>query len=300
MIFNMNTKKFVKSALVLIPFLTITFLPKRVDAANLNINQFRGWCLSTKGGTYSNEGGGSKGIVAKCKFKDKNGKEKEVTITFNGKTLINPNYCLCDSNGNGKDDIGDEIKDRHGNQIAQNISLFNDLSNPSVAIDSSILASLNEASQNLFTETEFNNWVALTLNSSGNLEIAVDLRDVPTLDENSIFANTGFTEMNLVYLDEMGSLSGITLASLTQGEKNFLEFDPTIFDPFGDFSAWQLGVTIYNPTTMEQVLAFEDKTIPEPSSILSLLTLGILGAASTLKRKAKISKEKELEKISEV
>lgn len=40
-------------------------------------------------------------------------------------------------------------------------------------------------------------------------------------------------------------------------------------------------------------------TVPEPTSTLSLLALGTLGAASTLKRKLKTSKssEKELEKV---
>lgn len=38
--------------------------------------------------------------------------------------------------------------------------------------------------------------------------------------------------------------------------------------------------------------------IPEPSSTLSLLALGTFGAASTLKRKLKQSKDKKLEKIS--
>ncbi len=48
------------------------------------------------------------------------------------------------------------------------------------------------------------------------------------------------------------------------------------------------------------ITQFNNAHIPEPSSILSLLALGTLGAASTLKRKLKPSKslEKELEKLS--
>ncbi|MFN9734283.1 MAG: PEP-CTERM sorting domain-containing protein, partial [Microcystis sp.] len=43
-----------------------------------------------------------------------------------------------------------------------------------------------------------------------------------------------------------------------------------------------------------------NKIIPEPSSILSILALGTLGAASTLKRQLKSSKstEKETTKVS--
>lgn len=43
----------------------------------------------------------------------------------------------------------------------------------------------------------------------------------------------------------------------------------------------------------------DEKVVPEPSSTLSLLALGTLSAASTLKRKLKASKctEKELEKV---
>jgi len=46
-------------------------------------------------------------------------------------------------------------------------------------------------------------------------------------------------------------------------------------------------------------LAFKESPIPEPSSILGLLALGTLGAASTLKRKLKPSKstEKEMTKV---
>ncbi len=40
-------------------------------------------------------------------------------------------------------------------------------------------------------------------------------------------------------------------------------------------------------------------TVPEPSSILGLFSFGILGAASTLKRKLNPSKEKELEKVGQ-
>ncbi len=49
-----------------------------------------------------------------------------------------------------------------------------------------------------------------------------------------------------------------------------------------------------------EAMVMENENIPEPSSILSLLALGTLGAASTLKRKLKSSKsiEKEVEKAS--
>jgi hypothetical protein len=39
------------------------------------------------------------------------------------------------------------------------------------------------------------------------------------------------------------------------------------------------------------------ESVPEPNSKLGLLALGTLGAASTLKRKLKQSKEKDLEKV---
>ncbi|WP_293150337.1 hypothetical protein [Okeania sp. SIO2C9] len=53
-------------------------------------------------------------------------------------------------------------------------------------------------------------------------------------------------------------------------------------------------------TKFDRLAANEIHPIPEHSSVITFLALGTLGAASTLKRKAKISKEKELEKISEV
>ena len=52
--------------------------------------------------------------------------------------------------------------------------------------------------------------------------------------------------------------------------------------------------------TKKHYIAGSPFTIPEPSSTLSLLALGTLGAASTLKRKLKSSKssEKETTKVS--
>jgi hypothetical protein len=43
----------------------------------------------------------------------------------------------------------------------------------------------------------------------------------------------------------------------------------------------------------ENIDALEAVAVPEPSTFLSLLTLGSLGAASTLKRKLKPSKSDE-------
>ena len=264
----------------------LAFLPKQVDAANLTMQHYNTWCEDTKGGIVTNTSM-TAGVSKVCRNKVNNKIIPNSGVLFNLITGIAKDYCFCDSNKNGLLDGGDEIKDPYGVQIVPSVVPLSDLSNPSTPVHPSILSSLNQASQNLFSDIEFNIWVAITLNSSGNLEMAVDLRDVPTLDQDPTFAAEGFTEMNLVYRDAMGSFSGIDLASLNQGEKNFLEFDPAQFDSFGDFSTWQLGVTAYNPATMQHVLQFEDKKVPEPTSTLSLLTLGTLGAAGLLRRKRK-------------
>ena len=278
-----NIQKFSKSALILLPLLTISLFPKDVNAANLTRQQYRIWCEQTKGGKVMTKVQGN-AVTEVCQVDGKT--IPGSGVPFNILNDIAKDYCLCDSNGNGVPDKGDELKDQHKNVIAQNINPFLDLQNPVSPIDDSVLASLDQASQSLFTNTEFNIWVAITLNGSGNLEMAVDLTDVPTLDQDSTFANTGFTEMNLVYLDAMGSTSGITLASLIQGDKTFVEFAPTVFEPFGEFSVWQLGVTVYNPTTEQSVLTFKDKVIPEPSAMIGLFAVGGLGFASKLKKKS--------------
>ena len=265
----------------------IGFSQKRTNAANLTFLQYEQWCKNLKGSLSGSESRPKGFFVNPCITPTNRFNIPFTTDHLNPGVYIAPKFCLCDTNGNGKADPGETVKDIHGNILASNIKPFLDLQNPSLSADPLVLASLNQGSQNLFTGTEFNTWVAITLNDSGNLEMVVDLRDVPTLDQNPTFANEGFTEMNLVYRDAMGSFSGIDLGSLNQGEKNFLEFDPAQFDPFGDFSAWQLGVTVYNPTTMQHALQFEDEKIPEPTSTLSLLALGTLGAAGLLRRKRK-------------
>ncbi|MEB3188990.1 MAG: PEP-CTERM sorting domain-containing protein, partial [Snowella sp.] len=64
---------------------------------------------------------------------------------------------------------------------------------------------------------------------------------------------------------------------------------------------------LFQGTSVGQVSGFSsdfigehEEPIPEPSSTLSLLALGILGTSSTLKRKLKSSKftEKETTKVS--
>ena len=56
---------------------------------------------------------------------------------------------------------------------------------------------------------------------------------------------------------------------------------------------------VYTFGNKQENLSPEVETIPEPSAILSLLALGTLGAASTLKRQLKPSKstEKETTKV---
>ncbi len=283
-----NIKKFSKSALILLPFLSIGWFPKEVNAANLTMGEYRIWCEDTKGGKVVNVALAA-GVTKKCQV---DGKDiKNSGVPFSLITGIAKDYCLCDSNGSGVADKGDELKDPHGMVIPPKpkkgwFDWFFDLFSSVDPIDPPVLASLEEGANNLYTSLEFPIWVALTLNNSGNLEMAVDLREVPTLDQDPVFAEEGFTEMNLIYRDEMGSLSGITLASLTQGEKNFVEFSPTLFEPFGEFSAWQLGVTVYNPITEQQGLLFEDKIVPEPSTIIGLLAVGGLGIASKLRKKS--------------
>jgi hypothetical protein len=84
------------------------------------------------------------------------------------------------------------------------------------------------------------------------------------------------------------------------------EYDPTTETT----SYWSSGVKINGKPSInvrqvdlpsDSVLVYARlQAVPEPSSILSLLALGTLGAASTLKRKLKSSKltEKETTKVS--
>jgi hypothetical protein len=60
------------------------------------------------------------------------------------------------------------------------------------------------------------------------------------------------------------------------------------------------GSNFDDSNILQGTLTLNQVTVPEPSSILSLLALGTLGAASTLKRKLKSSKssEKETTKVS--
>ncbi|WP_293065424.1 PEP-CTERM sorting domain-containing protein [Okeania sp. SIO2B3] len=75
------------------------------------------------------------------------------------------------------------------------------------------------------------------------------------------------------------------------GNSSFLSFNSNILDLSNN-------LTISAISTGE--VSVDGKKIPEPTSVLSLLAIGTLGAASTLKRKLKSSKsaEKDLEKVS--
>ena len=79
---------------------------------------------------------------------------------------------------------------------------------------------------------------------------------------------------------------------VTQGGAEFLNHGGHIWDTAFCVQC-TFGTASENINALEAVAA-----TPEPTNILGLFALGSLGAASTLKRKLKYSKEKELEKIS--
>ncbi len=68
----------------------------------------------------------------------------------------------------------------------------------------------------------------------------------------------------------------------------------------GTFGFTMGGSNFDSSNILQGTLTLNQVTVPEPSSILSLLALGTLGAASTLKRQLKSSKssEKETTKVS--
>jgi len=71
------------------------------------------------------------------------------------------------------------------------------------------------------------------------------------------------------------------------------------YDPFGNCTEYSHD-TCNDITTWQSTIRAEHHVVPEPTSTLSLLALGTLGAASTLKRKLKPSKssEKDNTKVS--
>ena len=86
-------------------------------------------------------------------------------------------------------------------------------------------------------------------------------------------------------LNEIGSVDSRPLT-----ETDFLDIE------LGSSLSVADGTEITSLSTL--VVGF--KSVPEPTSILSFLAFGTLGAASTLKRKLNLSKsaDKELEKVS--
>ncbi|MGB5771849.1 MAG: PEP-CTERM sorting domain-containing protein, partial [Crocosphaera sp.] len=125
---------------------------------------------------------------------------------------------------------------------------------------------------------------------SNEIQILASLVDFPLLTDSSFLVSNSFTDLHLVYRDAMGSNSGMDLGILNQGGETFFTLDASMFNP--EFNTWQLTYAACNPNTNQCMEAGDDEKVPEPTSTLSLISLGILGAGATLKRKLKPSNTK--------
>ena len=139
----------------------------------------------------------------------------------------------------------------------------------------------------------------------------VDFDGFESIFQSSFGSSGFFADSELTF----GMLSGITISDLLTDTFNELLLDlPQSLQPNLSLDLDNELITFLITDDVDDAFVMNNSTdtmteitfglispsVPEPSSILSLLALGTLGAASTLKRKLKPSKstEKELEKVS--
>ncbi len=172
--------------------------------------------------------------------------------------------------------------------------------NNSPDLSPSDLFMIQQKVNNLLTGVSGEYFVTQPIESDPFLTYFLDLTSFPSLSESSILNSLGFTEYHLVYRNDTNSYSGVDLGVVQSENVNLLEFESSFFDSLNGFSENRFSLSIVNPNTLDHVLVADCESVPEPTSILSLLSLGILGAGATLKRKLKPSNsiEKETIKVS--
>jgi hypothetical protein len=120
--------------------------------------------------------------------------------------------------------------------------------------------------------------------SSTDLYYAVDL---------SVWSSSGFPVYETLFGTQFNIINGTSVAL-----PGFL-FSNIPLSYINNGNGWETTSLFSGTVTLDSLHALEASTVPEPSTILSLLALGTLGAASTLKRQIKSSKpsEKETTKV---
>ncbi len=171
--------------------------------------------------------------------------------------------------------------------------------NNSPDLSPSDLSMIQQELNNLLTGVSGEYFVTQPIESDPFFTYFLDLTNFPSLSESSTLNSLGFTEYHLVYRNDPNSYSGVDLGVVQAENVNLLEFESTFFDSLDGFSENRFSLSIVNPNTLDHVLVADCESVPEPTSTLSLLSLGILGAGATLKRKLKPSNsiKKETTKV---
>ncbi|WP_287078474.1 MULTISPECIES: PEP-CTERM sorting domain-containing protein [unclassified Microcystis] len=205
------------------------------------------------------------------------GQPKPVTFRQpNDRTITDWQQVITDSNGKSKV-YGGNIKQ----QSTWEFQPLLDLPNISWRIPD--IAPFNAPDTTIYTEVNLDLYLSSNPNGflNGNWSIG------QTLDELGI---------NIIN----GQISGVQGIYFATSDFTFDPNSPTGWIPIGGDSAW-LNYSSQTPSSITLGIQAEHDgvLIPEPSSTLSLLALGTLGAASTLKRQIKSSKstEKETTKV---
>jgi hypothetical protein len=129
-------------------------------------------------------------------------------------------------------------------------------------------------------------------------------------DANAEYSN--YQGSGMPWMSKEIFLTNKTKLNLQTWEVEIIDFSGDLEDEYGEKSSGYfdfktgtgktetfLGTTKVDTTTIFKITDFKSKkvTVPEPTSTLSILALGTLGAASTLKRKLKQKQSKSVEKL---
>ncbi|GAL94180.1 PEP-CTERM sorting domain-containing protein [Microcystis aeruginosa] len=153
------------------------------------------------------------------------------------------------------------------------------------------------------------------LNSTSNdfVGVSTEFYDVFYSDSlGNLDVNGMYVTVESVYDRELPAGGGLNIAEVQLNFTSGTEFanQVTAFTALGNnaivgsqikavdgnlLTTTTLGNTVGQNKRLSLTLGFASTAIPEPSAILSLLALGTLGAASTLKRKLKPSQSNEKE-----
>ena len=121
------SKRVTVSILNVLVLTTICLSTRPASAEGARLIDHTIWCEDTKGGSAKANDNGKTGTVS-CFVNGKSIHKAIKYVVATGK--LEPEHCLCDSNGNGERDAGDELKDEDGNKVADIILSFLTLSIP--------------------------------------------------------------------------------------------------------------------------------------------------------------------------